>query len=1539
VAIILSWWVRPRGDGIIDAPWRSSPDVIPTGDAMTELGLNIPWKRFWIPRDTPPSIGSGYLEDPDGPYGKFANPRARTLEQLEDIACVALLGEPGIGKSYEVERYRDQVRARDGDESLLYVDFRWHREALDQEISEKKQFQRWLADGARLTLILDSLDEHPKGPYEVASWLIRNLPQGPVASLRLRIACRSAEWPAVLDERLPKIWGSVTESTQVAFFALAPLRAIDVEMAAGKNATAFLKEVARVGAEPLASKPITLHFLLTKYHQHKSLPSSRIDLYEEGCLALCDDPSLSRADNRRTGTLRPHERLAIASRIAAVSMLCQCSLIQQGPRRGSPSEGAVQIHELLGAIEPTQHGDVAVTEAAIREVLGSGLFAPHGTGCVGWRHQTYAEFLAARFLKVRGLSTEQLVREVSNQRMGRTVPALRETIAWLASMDADFRQRLLGVDPEPLLGSDFAMVGDKGRELLVDALLEKMDRREILGREILWNRDTQASLAHPGLAEQLRPYLVQREHYVMARRAAIGLAEGCRVVTLQGELANLTLDADEDAGIRADAARALVHVGSPETIRRLKPLVRGEGGPDPEDELKGSALEALWPEDLTAGELFANLTQPNNASHGGSYWSFLSRLEETLQPVVLPEALRWTMGLPSRHSDGLPYAFESLLDAIMKCGWEYIEKPDVRSAFADAVRKRLGLYDGIFGMRGYPEDDQHDLAKDERRRRMLTSALIALPPWSEHDAFEFLDKGLLMPCDVPWAIEQIKGAASNAARLRRATILAGFFYYGRWSFEVAEPIIDALSEIEELRQAMPDVPRLVVLGSPESRWMRRDYRRKLKHAARLRRMLRLPLNKRQRRPRGARGIRQCMRRFDGGDIHAGWQLLHWMAIGTGGHAHAPTFAWDIEQFPGWKLADEEMRKHILDIGRGYLLHAEECSDEWLGQDNFDPAAAGYRYLCLLDRHDPAWLEQHSETLWRKWAAIPLAFPFHNGHEQNCSVVARAYRANPSRVLDVLRTRLERDNELRGSVEVLRRMKDCWDETLAQFLMNFVQRPELKPTFFSELLDDLVTRKIPGSLEYATSFLARSVPLEEAARLRMHAAACTLLVRAPETGWPAARPLFESDTSFGREVFLAAAGRIRFRQSREWCKALSTDDLADMYIWLSNEVPLTPTPKVRSRGSPPVTPQKMADEVRNALLNELVSRGSPESLAALERIQQAFPQRDWTWELLLARDAASQGTWTPRSPREIIELRSLPVPPIASARTMTPTPPVAHGVDFPPPLLEAYRQNKLAVLFGSGLSLAKDVKGNFPKWSDLPDRFLDHLKDIGVWTPDRVNAMRAVFRSGHLALETMLSLLDPVRTELRNARQYQAAMDATFRPPNAAPGDVHQALVDLGVNILVTTNYDPLVEHIEGPPRRTPYTWREAQNALSDINAGRHVLFKIHGTAEKADTVVMTQAEYAIAAADNSYQRVMSLLLQDYTFLLVGYGINDPLDLDLVFELNAKAFGTASRRHYALIKEPARDRDRWSRDFNVQVLPYQDHDHLPAILRSLKATNP
>ncbi len=68
------------------------------------------WKRFWCPRSGSINLADGgYLPDPDEERGKAYNPDLVTFETISYLPCLALLGEPGIGKTQALEVERSEI--------------------------------------------------------------------------------------------------------------------------------------------------------------------------------------------------------------------------------------------------------------------------------------------------------------------------------------------------------------------------------------------------------------------------------------------------------------------------------------------------------------------------------------------------------------------------------------------------------------------------------------------------------------------------------------------------------------------------------------------------------------------------------------------------------------------------------------------------------------------------------------------------------------------------------------------------------------------------------------------------------------------------------------------------------------------------------------------------------------------------------------------------------------------------------------------------------------------------------------------------------------------------------------------------------------------------------------------------------------------------------------------------------------------------------------------------------------------------------------
>jgi hypothetical protein len=71
------------------------------------------WKRFWCPREGKPNLSDdGYLVDPDdAEIGSIYNPDVVPFELISKFPCLALLGEPGIGKSTAMQSQKGSIDA------------------------------------------------------------------------------------------------------------------------------------------------------------------------------------------------------------------------------------------------------------------------------------------------------------------------------------------------------------------------------------------------------------------------------------------------------------------------------------------------------------------------------------------------------------------------------------------------------------------------------------------------------------------------------------------------------------------------------------------------------------------------------------------------------------------------------------------------------------------------------------------------------------------------------------------------------------------------------------------------------------------------------------------------------------------------------------------------------------------------------------------------------------------------------------------------------------------------------------------------------------------------------------------------------------------------------------------------------------------------------------------------------------------------------------------------------------------------------------
>jgi hypothetical protein len=520
----------------------------------------------------------------------------------------------------------------------------------------------------------------------IANFLASEFPHYPTARMSVRIACRTAVWPAsTLGYALDTIWGK--EASGV--FELAPLRRQDVVDAAKKHQIepdAFVRELYAANAVPFAIKPLTLKMLLSLYHQDGRFPSSSGELYTQGFLKLCEEQNKSRRDTGRLGRLNPTQRLRLAGRVAAATILGNRFAIWTGPEVGAVPPEDVPLSALSGGREQGTFSAFDVTDDDVREVLDTGLFSSRGGIRMGWAHQSYAEFLAALYLVEKNVASANILKVLLHP-AGGLVPQLSTIATWVASLNSSVRGGLVASEPLVLLWGDLVNWNADDLAALTASLLAAYEQKRFYDTTF-GIADAYAKLGHPGLASQLRPVILDDGKNLVTRRSAITIAEMCELKELQPELLHIALDTAENPAIRARAVSALNRCGDASVPAQMLPLARGECGLDPQDDIKGQALDILWPNYISATDLFALITHSNKGYYG-AYALFLNALPKTLRDGNLLPALEWATGFIAQVSHNSSFTEKNLADAILFRAWKVFEEPTLTRPFVEHVFARL----------------------------------------------------------------------------------------------------------------------------------------------------------------------------------------------------------------------------------------------------------------------------------------------------------------------------------------------------------------------------------------------------------------------------------------------------------------------------------------------------------------------------------------------------------------------------------------------------------------------------------------------------------------------------------------------------------------------------------------------------------------------------------------------------------------------------------------------------------------------------------
>jgi hypothetical protein len=379
--------------------------------------------------------------------------------------------------------------------------------------------------------------------------------------------------------------------------------------------------------------------------------------------------------------------------------------------------------------------------------------------------------------------------------------------------------------------------------------------------------------------------------------------------------------------------------------------------------------------------------------------------------------------------------------------------------------------------------------------------------------------------------------------------------------------------------------------------------------------------------------------FEAGELNAWWRLNMDLTLEPNSTHYGNELEADLTELPGWQAADLTTRDRILRAAHRYLLDYRSDTETRIGTNEFDRRdLAGYRALRVLAQEAPEILVSLPQQVWKHWASIVVAYPTGSDtrerHWQKYLVTA-AYRRSPSAVTGTLTRLIEKENSGSSGIYVTNLIVDCWDEALAQAILDIVRGGNLKPEALATLLSDLLDHQVEGAQQYAESLLSSALHSMVHDRSMALAAAQSLLMHAPDAGWSVLWQVLQAEVEFGQQVIIAVSDNSRPLELSVF-QRLTEMQLAELYLWLVDQFPPEEDPNIK--GPHWVGSRESVASWRDDIITHLRERGTPEAVEALERLRDKLPRLDWLkGALLAARETARRKIWVPPTPEMILKL--------------------------------------------------------------------------------------------------------------------------------------------------------------------------------------------------------------------------------------------------------------------------------------------------------------
>ncbi len=1113
---------------------------------------------------------------------------ATTEAKTEDLSTLELsrfhglvmLGAAGAGKTTEAARLADQER-------LAGATVHWCRLAEFAESStELRQHLAERSRGAeeRTVLYLDALDEAMlparRRWLAIKRWITEDLAG---ADASIRITCRSAVWPSELTQVIRELVGGESLATA----ALQPLSDEDIHTAAeslGIAPAAFLERIYSSGAQSLAAQPLSLRMLMRLHQSNHGLPASVRDLFQNGFQLLASDPE-HRRDIDTQNPLPPTELLEAAERLACCMILGGRDAVHL---RDEPLPNQLGRQEL----EPT------ISSRELDAIRLSGVSDSTSPASFRFAHRQFAEYLAGR--RLGHLPTHQakaLLAGPDGWTNGVAGP-LRETAAFAAMFNADVAHWIASRDPDVIGLSDVADSNLRRDATL--ALLDRFRRGELTAAQLRPGVLEFRGLRYAHADSDLRPLLVARADGCSDQlECAIDLVRAWRFPSLSAELADVVLDSAVTIPIRVVAGYALRDCGDTTARQRLKPLIAGLPE-DREDQLKGIALQCMWPDHLSTPDLLHALTPKRRPTLYGAYQSFLLQLDQDEFAATghLEAGLRWAKGQASASRD--TGAMHRIAMRIAQAALHHLDDPVVSRELTALVNEWARHYTSPLAW--LPKDPLHGISPAEQheraplhanrgaRRRLIDLLASDSKTRRQMMTMEHRTPGLRNVEDFRWLLD--RACDEQYPKISRQNYL-----HLAWllPWETSSENVDAWLRVcdDEPVKSILGNQRSVELASDRAkelrgRWeMQTDRSRQGKEVG--------PLD-----PPPSRRVMETLRLAETEEVRYFRRLCTDLTLEP--TSNEPEFQRFLTTTPGWREADCGIRTRIVATAKAYLSNADVVSEAAKAVSpkslHVDVMAA----MWLLLERDADWLSSRGHSWWGNWCRYILrqVVPDLVGEprEPKQDILRLLNEKNPASVCqEIMALALGQDDAFRELLpSLLSVLMDVSNRELDERLCAALRGGEIVEPSATAVAEFVLTRAPDKSIPECLGMFGGAAGATDDVLERV---AVALLHRRAREAWHVLREFLLSVPERGRRVL----GQVAHEREARLLDSLVTQQVGELAEVLIELFP--PEADRQGDGAHWVTPEDSARNLRTQSISHLAGLEDADAVTALRRLEDRF----------------------------------------------------------------------------------------------------------------------------------------------------------------------------------------------------------------------------------------------------------------------------------------------------------------------------------------------